>query len=104
MYHEQYKDSETGLYYNRSRYYAPITGGGISQDPISIAATHQKYYGSNALHPYLPNAHPDNPVNRDLFKIDREAYWKQRAEVEINARKRKEFANNKIDIYVVRKS
>ena len=49
--------------------------------------------------------HPDNPVNRDLFKIDREAYWKQRAEVEINARKkRKEFANNKIDIYVVRKS
>jgi hypothetical protein len=22
------------------------------------ASTHQKYYGSNALHPHLPNAHP----------------------------------------------
>ena len=34
-----------------------------------------------------------------------DTYWKQRAEVEINARKkRKEFENNKIDIYVVRKS
>lgn len=185
----QYEDGETGLYYNRYRYYDPSTGNYISQDPISIAgglnvyayvhdsnswidplglrgfftpsifnapsgnthtvyqqkidwdlpstgkggitetnldralrgdapfvvkngkysqinlhhskqnakgslfelsyATHQKYYGSNALHPYLPNAHPDNPVNRDLFKINREAYWKQRAEVEINARKKK---------------
>lgn len=185
----QYEDQETGLYYNRYKYYDPSTGNYISQDPISIAgglnvyayvhdsngwidplglrgfftrsifnapsgnthtvyqqkidwdlpstgkggitetnldralrgdapfvvkngkysqinphhskqnakgslfelssATYQKYYGSNALHPYLPNAHPDNPVNRDLFKIDREAYWKQRAEVEINARKKK---------------
>ena len=185
----QYEDGETGLYYNRYRYYDPSTGNYISQDPISIAgglnvyayvhdsnswidplglrgfftpsifnapsgnthtvyqqkidwglpstgkggitetnldralrgdapfvvkngkysqinlhhskqnakgslfelsyATHQKYYGSNALHPYLPNAHPDNPVNRDLFKINREAYWKQRAEVERNARKKK---------------
>ena len=43
------------------------------------AATHQKYYGSNALHPHLPNAHPDNPVNRAVFDGDREAYWMQRA-------------------------
>jgi len=43
------------------------------------AATHQKYYGSNALHPHLPNAHPDNPVNRSQFDLDREAYWKERA-------------------------
>lgn len=27
------------------------------------ASTHQKYYSSKAIHPYLPNSHPDNPVN-----------------------------------------
>ena len=43
------------------------------------AATHQKYYGSNVLHPHLPNAHPDNPVNRSQFDLDRDAYWKERA-------------------------
>ena len=41
--------------------------------------THQKYNNSNALHPHLPKAHPDNPVNRTLFKKDKEAYWMQRA-------------------------
>ncbi|SMC29054.1 RHS repeat-associated core domain-containing protein [Andreprevotia lacus DSM 23236] len=43
------------------------------------ADTHQKFYGTNALHPHLPNAHPNNPVNRDEFNGDREAYWKERA-------------------------
>ncbi|WP_455260155.1 RHS repeat-associated core domain-containing protein [Prevotella jejuni] len=32
----QYEDEETGLYYNRFRYYDPNTGTYISQDPISI--------------------------------------------------------------------
>ncbi|MBO0359104.1 DUF4280 domain-containing protein [Hymenobacter sp. BT186] len=41
--------------------------------------THQRYYGSNALHPHLPNKHPDHPVDRDLFNTDREQYWKDRA-------------------------
>ena len=36
-YQGQYEDSETGLYYNRFRYYSPETGTYISQDPISIA-------------------------------------------------------------------
>lgn len=48
--------------------------------------THQTYYGTNALHPYLPNAHPINPVNRDLFNLDREAYWRGRAQAELNSR------------------
>ncbi|WP_244099751.1 RHS repeat-associated core domain-containing protein [Burkholderia ambifaria] len=51
------------------------------------ADTHQRYYGSNALHPYLPNPHPVNPVNRDTFNADREAYWKQRAAAEVDRRK-----------------
>ena len=33
----QYEDEETGLYYNRFRYYDPNTGSYISQDPIGLA-------------------------------------------------------------------
>ena len=33
----QYEDQETGLYYNRFRYYSPETGNYISQDPIGLA-------------------------------------------------------------------
>ncbi|MFK8295830.1 RHS repeat domain-containing protein [Capnocytophaga canimorsus] len=32
----QYEDVETGLYYNRFRYYDPNTGNYISQDPIGL--------------------------------------------------------------------
>jgi RHS repeat-associated protein len=33
----QYEDAETGLYYNRFRYYDPDSGGYVSQDPIGLA-------------------------------------------------------------------
>jgi RHS repeat-associated protein len=33
----QYEDEETGLYYNRFRYYDPEAGGYVSQDPIGLA-------------------------------------------------------------------
>jgi RHS repeat-associated protein len=36
-YQGQYEDVETGLYYNRFRYYDPESAGYISQDPISIS-------------------------------------------------------------------
>ncbi len=36
-YQGQYEDVETGLYYNRFRYYAPDEGIYISQDPIGLA-------------------------------------------------------------------
>jgi len=48
--------------------------------------THVKYRNSNALHPHLPNAHPTNPVNRDTFNLDRAAYWKARAQQELDRR------------------
>ena len=35
-YQGQYEDVETGLYYNRFRYYSPDEGGYISQDPIRL--------------------------------------------------------------------
>ena len=41
----QYEDEETGLYYNRFRYYDPSTGGYISQDPIRLAGENPTLYG-----------------------------------------------------------
>ncbi|WP_317206156.1 RHS repeat-associated core domain-containing protein, partial [Tenacibaculum maritimum] len=35
-YQGQYEDIETGLYYNRFRYYSPDTGTYISKDPIGL--------------------------------------------------------------------
>ena len=40
----QYEDEETGLYYNRFRYYDPSTGGYISQDPIGLEGNNSTLY------------------------------------------------------------
>ncbi|MWP50260.1 RHS repeat-associated core domain-containing protein [Gilliamella sp. Lep-s21] len=45
----QYEDVETGLYYNRFRYYDSNTGTYISQDPIGLA-------GGMALYNYVHDA------------------------------------------------
>jgi RHS repeat-associated protein len=45
-YQGQYEDTETGLYYNRFRYYAPEEGIYISSDPIGLA-------GGIALYGYV---------------------------------------------------
>ncbi|KMJ45893.1 hypothetical protein AB204_06805, partial [Xenorhabdus khoisanae] len=47
----QYEDEESGLYYNRFRYYSPKTGQYISPDPIGL---------EGGLNPY---AYVHNPVN-----------------------------------------
>ncbi|CAA0227739.1 conserved hypothetical protein [Tenacibaculum maritimum] len=63
----QYEDIETGLYYNRFRYYSPDTGTYISQDPIGLE-------GGNNFYAYVPDVNNDvdvfglmplsNPVNQ----------------------------------------
>ncbi len=45
----QYEDVETGLYYNRFRYYSPDTGLYISQDPIGL-------FGGSRLYSYVQNS------------------------------------------------
>nr|WP_305000480.1 RHS repeat-associated core domain-containing protein [Apibacter sp. HY039] len=40
----QYEDVETGLYYNRFRYYSPETGQYISKDPIGLAGNNPNLY------------------------------------------------------------
>jgi RHS repeat-associated protein len=44
----QYADEDTGLYYNRFRYYDAERGDYVSQDPIRLA-------GGNALYGYVPD-------------------------------------------------
>lgn len=43
-YQGQYEDEETGLYYNRFRYYAPEEGMYVSQDPIGLAGNNPNFY------------------------------------------------------------
>jgi RHS repeat-associated protein len=44
-YQGQYEDAETGLYYNRFRYYSPDEGMYLSQDPIGLAGNNPTLYG-----------------------------------------------------------
>ncbi len=44
-YQGQYEDVETGLYYNRFRYYSPQMGMYISSDPIGLAGGNPTLYG-----------------------------------------------------------
>jgi RHS repeat-associated protein len=50
-YQGQYEDSETGLYYNRFRYYSPEEGMYLSKDPICLAGGMKAY--SYALNPTI---------------------------------------------------
>ena len=49
-YQGQYADEETGLYYNRFRYYDPNAGSYISQDPIGLTG------GNPTLYAYVYNS------------------------------------------------
>jgi RHS repeat-associated protein len=48
----QYADAETGLYYNRSRYFDPATARYMSEDPTGLA-------GGINLYGYCPNPYAD---------------------------------------------
>nr|WP_237397876.1 RHS repeat-associated core domain-containing protein [Gilliamella sp. Lep-s35] len=72
----QYEDVETGLYYNRFRYYNPETGLYISQDPIKLAGNNPNFYAyvhdSNAwVDPFGLDLVDGTPLldNTKLFRI-----------------------------------
>ncbi|RQW70495.1 RHS repeat-associated core domain-containing protein [Halomonas sp. YLB-10] len=59
----QYLDEETGLHYNRHRYYDPETGRFTTQDPIGLA-------GGENLYMYAPN--PTgwvDPLGLEVFDV-----------------------------------
>jgi RHS repeat-associated protein len=64
-YQGQYEDIETGLYYNRFRYYDPQSGQYISQDPIGLL-------GGSLLHGYVND--PTSEV--DVFGLSSYALGK----------------------------
>lgn len=72
----QYEDVETGLYYNRFRYYNPETGLYISKDPIGLA-------GGFALYAYVKD------VNSfvDVFGLSRRGNQATRDHIELVKRK-----------------
>ena len=39
----QYEDAETGLYYNRFRYYDPSSGAYVTSDPLGCASSHPNH-------------------------------------------------------------
>ena len=64
----QYEDGETGLYYNRYRYYSPEMGTYISQDPIRLAGANPTLYG----YVFDPNTEID-PFGLDCGKATSKA-------------------------------
>ena len=68
----QYEDGETGLYYNRFRYYSPETGNYISQDPIGLAGNNPTLYG------YVNDANAwIDPFGLDLHHIIPQQVYRQ---------------------------
>jgi RHS repeat-associated protein len=45
----QHHDRETGLYYNRHRYYDPVVGSYVNQDPIGLSGGMNK-----SIYPLIP--------------------------------------------------
>ncbi len=72
-YQGQYEDAETGLYYNRFRYYDPNAGSYISQDPIGLAG------GSLILYMYVSNS--NNLI--DPFGLSRRGNQATRDHIEV---------------------
>ena len=82
----QYEDIETGLYYNRFRYYNPQTGTYISKDPIGLAGNNPNLYAytfdsNTTVDPFgldIINGVPQNPgvVRRFMSKSEYKAFKK----------------------------
>ena len=70
----QYEDAETGLYYNRFRYYDPDTGGYLSQDPIGLAGNNPTLYG------YVKDVNSwVDEFGLKCWNASKKKFWKQEA-------------------------
>jgi RHS repeat-associated protein len=72
-YQGQYADLETGLYYNRFRYYDPAMGQYTQQDPIGLAGGNPTLYG------YVS----DSNIWIDIFGLDvLDALFRMRVQIQ----------------------
>jgi len=70
----QYEDGETGLYYNRHRYYCPLSGSYISSDPLSMyAGTNCYTYCFNSPYTF------SDPLGLECWSTARKNFWKAEA-------------------------
>jgi RHS repeat-associated protein len=60
----QYEDNETGLYYNRFRYYDTESGEYVSQDPIGLASGNPNFYAYTK----------DSTILFDVFGLDEDSF------------------------------
>lgn len=75
-YQGQYEDEETGLYYNRFRYYSPDMGMYISSDPIGLAGNNPTLYG------YVQDVNTWIDVwGLDCWNNARKKFWKNEARI-----------------------
>ena len=89
----QYEDVETGLYYNRFRYFDPESGGYVSQDPIGLAGgmPNEYSYVSDCMLQF-------DPFGLECWATSRKKFWKNEAKTNPNKysnanRKRMENGN-----------
>ena len=65
----QYEDEETGLYYNRFRFYNSISGNNISQSPIKLAG------GNPTLYRYVEDCNTQiDLLGLDTFGVNQDVY------------------------------
>ncbi|HEY0274433.1 MAG TPA: RHS repeat-associated core domain-containing protein, partial [Chitinophaga sp.] len=77
-YQGQYEDVETGLYYNRYRYYHPADGLYISKDPIELDGNNPTAYG------YVCDTNAWIDVyGLKCWKAAQKQYWKDKAAGEL---------------------
>mgnify|MGYP003609570267 CR=1 FL=1 len=79
-YQGQYEDVESGLYYNRFRYYDYISGNYISQDPIGLAGGNPTMYGyvndsNTQIDPFGLECKPKGKkINRTVYRYTKPEY------------------------------
>jgi RHS repeat-associated protein len=86
----QYEDEETGLYYNRYRYYDPVISAYVSQDPIGLL-------GGTNLYSYPINIFGwCDPLGLKCWDAKRKEYWKNKGAAE-TANSSGNYSQNNID-------
>ncbi|WP_340621285.1 RHS repeat-associated core domain-containing protein [Xenorhabdus siamensis] len=94
----QYEDEESGLYYNRFRYYSPETGQYISPDPIGLLGGFNPYaYVHNPVNfidPFGLTNCPSSFINDDVVNHSSKGDWKEASSMP--PRDRKTFPNGRL--------
>ncbi|MDE1480700.1 EndoU domain-containing protein, partial [Xenorhabdus bovienii] len=94
----QYEDEESGLYYNRFRYYSPETAQYISPDPIGLMGGVNPYgyvhNPANFVDPYGLETCPSAFINDDVVRHASKGDWTEASSMK--SKDRKDFPNGRL--------